>query len=232
MPWITLHNKRRVKIDRHGRIVQGIAREARGVHVRDISPFMAEYRDLEASACDSTGEYQYTRRKNGAEILRDRNGRTLPARFPRKEIAIEALLDANPELYDFVQYNWGSDSQAFKQWITHNQRGPKPQSSIGDGRFDPINVRFNLRGHHRCGSLLEALYITIPQSHRWEDITPDQLWPLEEVVGFRITPPLEALRLPITREMVTTCQIERKERKADLLERARHGRLPPKNVPF
>ena len=232
MPWITLRNKRRVKIDRQGRIVQGVARDAKGVHVRDLVPFMSEYRDLEQGGCDVAGDYLYEKRRDGSEILRDRLGRALPARFPRKKVAIEALLVANPELFDFVQTNWGSDSQAYKQWISRGQRGSKPQAAAGDGRFDPINVRFNLTKHRRCGSLLEALYVTIPSSYRWEDINPDQLWPLEEVVGFHIEPPMEAIRLPLTRETVETCQVERKERKADLFDRARHGRLAPKDVPF
>ena len=233
MPWITLRNKRRVKIDRQGRIVQGIAKDAKGVHVRDLSPFMDEYRDIEGADCSHTGDFDYETRKNGTEILRDaRTHQAIPARFPRKEVAIEALLDANPELYEFVQLNWGSDSQEYERWMENHRRGQKPQLMPGDGRFDAINTRFNLTGPHRCSSMLEALYLTIPSTGLWEDLDPGRLWPLEEVTGLHLEPPMRSMQLPLVREMVTTCKVEHDERKKDLLDRAKSGRLSPRNVPF
>jgi len=231
--WVTLRNGRRVQIDEHGRILKGISKEARGVHVRDLVPFMAETRELAGTDCSvGEGGVRYRRCRGGAEILRDGQGRPIRARFASKKEAVAALLNANPQLYEFVQQNWGSDSQAFKDWLRRGQRGPKPQLGPGDGRFDPINVRFGLEGYRRCSSFLEALYVTIPSTCRWEDITPDRLWPLAECVGFELQPPEESLRLPIAREATTECEDEKKSRHDDLIGRARGGRLPPRDVPF
>lgn len=231
--WITLRNKRRVQIDSEGRVVKGIARDARGVHVRDLVPFLSEYRELEGTDCSlGEGGTRYEKRRGGAEILRDRSGRPVRARFATKETAIEALLVANPQLFDFVQSNWGSDSQAFKSWLKNGQRGPKPQLGPGDGRFDPINVRYGLTGRRRCSSFLEALYVVIPSTYRWEDITPERLWPLAECVGFDVQPPEEALRLPVAREEAAECSEAKHNRHDELIRRAREGRLVPRDVPF
>jgi hypothetical protein len=230
--WVTLRNKRRVQIDENGRIVRGISREARGVHVRDLSPFLHELRDLESADCSrSSGGYAYEERGK-REILRDRSGEAISPRYERKMEAVEALLESNPMLFEFVQENWGNDSQAYRHWLEGGQRGSKPQLGAGDGRFDPINLRFDLRGHRRCSSMLGALVVTIPGTYRWEDITPDRLWPLEEVVGFRISPPEQSLLLPMVREQVKECRAEKLERHDVLLETARHGRLPREDVPF
>jgi hypothetical protein len=80
--------------------------------------------------------------------------------------------------------------------------------------------------------MLDALFVTIPSSRRWEDLTPDQLWPLEECVGFSISPPEASLMRPLVREAVATCRTEKANRREDLVERARSGRLPPRGVPF
>lgn len=230
--WVTLRNKRRVMIDEHGRIVRGIARVAAGVHVRDLPPFMGELRELEATDCArSSGGYSYDDR-GGREVLRDRSGRPVSPRFSRKQEAVEVLLEANPELAEYVQANWGSDSQAYLRWLRGGQRGPKPQVGAGDGRFDPIDASHDLSGHRRCSCVLEALFITIPSSRRWEDITTDRLWPLEESVGFRVSPPEQSLVRPLVREAVGACRAEKAEREEELVRRARRGRLPPRHVPF
>jgi hypothetical protein len=194
---------------------------------------MDEYREIESSDCRHTGEYEFDSRKDGTEILRNsRTHQVIPTRFPRKEVAIEALLEANPGLREFVETNWGSDSQEYERWIRNGRRGSKPRLMPGDGRFDAINTRFNLTGPHRCSSMLEALYLTIPPTNLWEDLDPGRLWPLEEVVGFNLEPPMQSIQRPLVRDMVTTCRIEHDERKKDLLDRAKSGRLPPRNVPF
>jgi hypothetical protein len=230
--WITLGNKRRVMIDESGRIVRGLARIASGVHVRDLSPFLGELRDLDAADCaQNAGGYSYDDR-GGREIVRDGRGRTVSPRFSRKQEAVESLLEQNPALAEYVQANWGSDSQAYLRWLRGGQRGPKPAIGPGDGRFDPIDVRHGLAGHRRCSCLLDALFVTIPSSRRWEDLTPDQLWPLEECVGFSISPPEASLMRPLVREAVATCRTEKANRREDLVERARSGRLPPRGVPF
>jgi hypothetical protein len=230
--WVTLGNHRRVQIDQRGRLVKGISREARGVHVRDLSTFMGDLRELSNTDCQIAGDYSLRTDRGSRETLRDRRGNVVSPRYLRKDVAIESLCRDNPQLFDFVQQNWGGESQAFLHWLRGRQRGPKPQLSPGDGRFDPINERWNLRGYRRCSSFLEALYITVPSSRRWEDITPDRLWPLEECVGFRLNPPEEAMRLPATRQSVEACQSEKSARHDDLVETARRSRLPPKNVPF
>lgn len=230
--WVTLGNRRRVQIDQQGRLVKGISRDARGVHVRDLPAFMGMHRELSAVDCEGrSGDYQL-RNQGLREILRDRQGAVISPRYSRKDEAIEALCRDNPRLLDFIQENWGGDSQAFAHWLQGSQRGPKPQLAPGDGRFDPINERWNLRGYRRCSSFLEALYITIPSSRRWEDITPDRLWPLEECVGFQLNPPEESMRLPVTRQAVEACHAEKDERMEDLLESAHRSRLAPKDVPF
>jgi hypothetical protein len=230
--WITLSNRRRVQVDERGRIVKGISRDARGVHVRDLPAFMGEHRELTGTDCQRGADYSLRTDRARRETLRDRQGRVVSPRYQRKDEAIEALFRANPPLLDFVQANWGSDSQAYQQWLRGGMRGPKPQLMAGDGRFDPINVRWNLRGPRRCSSFLEALYVTVPSTYRWEDITPDRLWPLEECVGFRLDPPEEAVLRPAVRQAVEACQSEKEERLGDLLATSRRSRLRPRNVPF
>jgi len=100
------------------------------------------------------------------------------------------------------------------------------------GRFDPINVLHDLRGYRRCSSYLEALYVTIPSSRLWEDLTADRLAPLEECVGFKIEPPAESVLRPLVREAVDECQVEKTGRRSDLVRRARAGRLSRTDVPF
>lgn len=194
---------------------------------------MHDLRELNRSDCSlNVGGYSYE--DHGIrEVVRNRaTGRTVSTRYGKKMDAVEALLAANPTLHDFVQANWGSDSQQYKQWLAGGQRGSKPQLGPGDGRFDAINVAFDLRGGRRCSSMLEALFVTIPSSGRWEDITPERLWPLEECVGFRISPPEEALLRPLVRENVRECREVKAERLSNLLTMARGGRLPREDVPF
>jgi hypothetical protein len=230
--WVTLRNHRRVQIDERGRVVRGLPRAAAGVHVRDISSFMGELRELEAADCSrSAGEYAYDDR-GGREVLRDRRGRAVSPRFSRVQEAVLALLEANPRLAEHVQENWGNDSQAYFLWLRGGRRGPKPTRSREDGRFDPVDELHGLAGRRRCSSILEAVYVVMPASRLWEDITPDRLWPLEESVGFPISPPEEALVRPVVREAVETCRTEKTYRTEDLVHRARTGRLPPRGVPF
>jgi hypothetical protein len=228
MRWVTLGNHRKVALDDNGRVVRGLPQDARGVHVRDLSPFMREYRELASANCslepDPEGR-RYQRTSGGREVLRGRGGEVLPARFETRDEALEALLRDNPRLENFVQDNWGNDSQAYKKWVLGGRRGGKPQLGHGDGRFDPINVSHNLTGTRRCSSYLEALYVSMPTSRRWEDLTPDQLWPLSECVGFEVYPPSEACRLPNAREARETCEVEKAARTEDLLDRAKRGRL-------
>lgn len=126
MRWVTLGNHRRVALDDDGRVVRGLPHDARGVHVRDLSPFMREYRDLTSADCSrSTEGKQYRRTPGSREVLRGRGGEVMPARFESKDEALEALLRDNPLLERFVQDNWGSDSQAYKNWVLGGRRGPK-----------------------------------------------------------------------------------------------------------
>lgn len=231
--WITLSNRRRVQVDEDGRLVKGLCRDARGVHVRDLSPFMSRERDLMVSDCSRQGDVVLEERRDGSTRFRDRAGRPISPRFASKEEGVRALLEANPALQDHVQANWGTESQLYHAWVRSGRRGKKPPPLPGDGRFDPINVRLDLRGGRRVSSILEALYASVPDSRRWEDFTEDLLWPLEESVGFRLELPAETVLLASTRESVKTCREAKQEARDDLLERARSGRLvPDEEIPF
>jgi hypothetical protein len=231
--WVTLSNRRRVQIDKDGRIVKGIHLDARGVHVRDLPAFMSRERDLLASDCSRQGALVVETRSDGSTRFRDRSGRAVSPRFATKEVGVTSLLEANPELQEFAQANWGSDSQHYHEWVRSGRRGPKPRPLPGDGRFDPISERLNLRGSRRVASILEALYASVPESRRWEDFTPDLLWPLEECVGFRLDLPEETVLLATSREAVTSCRSARQDAREDLLARVRSGRLvADEEIPF
>jgi len=129
-----------------------------------------------------------------------------PQTFRRKREATRALLDANPELLQLVESDCGSDCTAYQAWVGHGRRGPKPRWRPGDGRFDALNERFDLRTPGRkVASWREALDITAPSSRRWEDFD-GRLGVLEEATGLRLAGPARTEAIGRARANASRCQ--------------------------
>lgn len=213
--WRTLHNGRRVKLDGEGRIVAGLPSRFHGVHVRDLSELTRKEREISATDCDQSCT-------------------SCPATFADKATAVAALLDANPDLRQLLDSDGGAGSKAYREWVRRGRRGSKPGAAKGDGRFDALNERWELRGFRRVGSWLEAIYVTVPTSKRWADLGK-RLPVLAEATGFEIHQPSEALRLDVSALDADQCR-EAVDRALDeLFASATGGRLtdaPPAEVPF
>lgn len=129
-----------------------------------------------------------------------------PQTFRRKKEATRALLDANPELLQLVESDCGHDCTAYLAWTGHGRRGPKPRRRKGDGRFDPLNERFDLRTPGRqVASWREALDVTAPTSRRWEDFEP-RIAVLEEATGLRLAGPARTEAIARARAAARQCQ--------------------------
>lgn len=213
--WRTLHNGRRVKLDSEGRILAGLPSKFHGVHVRDVSELARKEREISATDCDESCS-------------------SCPKTFGDKNTAVAALLDANPELRQLLDSDGGAGSKAYREWVRRGRRGSKPALAKGDGRFDALNERWELRGFRRVGSWLEAIYVTVPTSKRWADLGK-RLPVLSEATGFEIHQPSEALRLDVSALDADQCR-EAVDRALDELFRsATDGRLtdaPSPSVPF
>jgi hypothetical protein len=99
------------------------------------------------------------------------------------------LLEANPNLVDFLEAECSHDCDTYRAWLRGGRRGPKPKWHKGDGRFDAINERFERRSAGRkVASWIEAVYVTPPPSHEWDDF-PERLEVLEEATGLRLNLP-------------------------------------------
>ena len=133
-----------------------------------------------------------------------------PRTFARKREAVRALLDANPELLHLVESDCGHDCTAFVAWEKRGRRGPKPRRAPGDGRFDPLNERWERRTPGReVASWREALAVTAPSSRHWEDFG-DRVPVLEEATGFPVNLPDRAEAIGRARESAGRCRdIER-----------------------
>lgn len=183
-PWITLRrrsktgHRQRVFIDDDGRIELGLPDKYRGIRIGDLTKVGRQVRHMKKRAG----------RARRALTSRSRE------RFRSKDVAVKALLDANPQLHDFVQAEWGQSSQEYLHWLKRGRRGVKPQLGSYDGRFDAINYGHDLHGPKAVGSWLEALYATAPTSGRWEDFG-ERLPALEEATGLRLELPDQAARL-------------------------------------
>jgi len=207
--WVTLSNHRRVLLDGDGRVARGLPQLFQQVHVRDLSALSRGVRQTEqdAQSCE--------------RAARRRNPRT----FRTSEEAVRALLDVNPELVDFLESECAKQCDAYRAWIRRGRRGPKPVRHISDGRFDPIEIALELRGTRRISSWLEALYVVVPPSRRWEDFN-QRLQHLADATGLRLALPDPAERLRFASGEVEHCQTVADQRIQKLIELARATRLP------
>lgn len=129
-----------------------------------------------------------------------------PQTFRRKREATRALLDANPELLQLVESDCGHDCTAYQAWVAHGRRGPKPRRRPGDGRFDALNERLELRTPGRqVASWREALDVTAPSSRRWEDFD-GRIGVLEEATGLRLAGPARTEAIGRARALARECQ--------------------------
>jgi hypothetical protein len=129
-----------------------------------------------------------------------------PQTFRKKADATRALLDANPELLYLVESDCGRDCTAYKAWTAHGRRGPKPRRRPGDGRFDALNERLELRTPGRqVASWREALDVTAPPSRRWADFG-GRLEALEETTGLRLAAPPRTEAITLARALAEDCR--------------------------
>lgn len=129
-----------------------------------------------------------------------------PTTFKLKAEAVRGLLDVNPELMNLVESDCGHDCAAYVTWANGGRRGPKPRARKGDGRFDPLNERWERRTPGRkVASWKEALAVTAPSSRRWADFA-ERLPVLEEAVGFRLNLPERTERATMAQAAGSRCQ--------------------------
>lgn len=129
-----------------------------------------------------------------------------PQTFRRKREATRALLDANPELLQLVESDCGQDCKRYAAWSDGGRRGPKPRARAGDGRFDALNERLELRTPARkVASWREAIAVTAPSSRRWEDFD-GRIEVLEEATGLRLSGPERTEAIARARALAGECQ--------------------------
>ena len=205
--WITLRNKRRVLIDRQGRIAAGLPDAFAGVDVRDVSPLSRSLKqiDEQSAECETPAAAG-------------------PKTFRTADSAARELVDANPELAELLETDCSHDCERYRAWVRRGRRGPKPLSGPGDGRFDALNERLELKGKRRVSSWLEAVHVTVPPSRRWADFS-DRLPALEEATGLSLNLPAQAEALHLDAGAQSACRDRADEEAADLIARARAGRL-------
>lgn len=203
--WITMRGHA-VLISEEGRIAGGdVPVDWQGIHIHDVSGVSHDVRELEADRdeCETAPKRQT---------------------FASTEIGVSQLLEANPELENFLEVECSNDCDQFRGWIRGGRLGPKPKADPHDGRFDLVNEQFEKRKPgQKVASWLEAVYTTVPKSRRWEDFGP-RLATLSEATGVSINLPPEAERIELHEEDVAECQAAADDRIDNLLTEAREGR--------
>jgi hypothetical protein len=142
-----------------------------------------------------------------AECERSAAREARPQTFRRKAEAVRALLDANPALAELLETDCGRRECAdFTAWERRRRRGPKPRAHPGDGRFDPLNERWERRTPgRRVASWREAVTVTAPSSRRWEDFV-DRVPVLEEATRLRLNLPDRTEAIGRARASADRCQ--------------------------
>lgn len=212
-PTALLRRMRRIGLADDGRVVHGLPDRYRGVHVLDVAPLSREVKKIEQA--------------RQVETKRIRRGK--PRTFTTEE-GVRALLEANPPLVDFLEAECSHDCETYRSWVRGGRRGPKPKWHKGDGRFDAINERFERRSSGRkVASWIEAVYVTPPPSHQWDDF-PERLEVLEEATGLRLNlpPPAEARQLADQEaEQLQAAADDRIDALVDLARSSRLSGRPP-----
>jgi hypothetical protein len=211
--WVTLSNHRRVLLDEEGRIVRGLPELFHRVDVRDVSALGARVRETQRDevACERS--------------VRRRHPRT----FRSAEDAVRALLEVNPHLLDFVEVECSYRCDEYRTWVRRGRRGPKP-APTRDGRFDAIEVPLDLKGKRRISSWLEAVFVTVPPSRRWDDFHA-RLQYLADATGLRLALPEPAEQLNLEESEIDHCQSTASQRIQQLVELARAARFPGADTP-
>lgn len=212
-PWVTLKKRlrstgrrQRVFIDDDGRIERGLPEKYHGIYLSDLTEI---------------GRQERAARKRARRQARTLFGRAQET-FRSKDVAVKALLAANPHLQDFMQGEWGRAEEEYRRWRRRGRRGKKPQLALAhDGRLDAINYGFDLHGPRAVGSWLEALYETAPASMRWEEFA-ERLPALEEATGLRLELPAPAERLERRRAERQEFEEGTEQEVEDVYRRARH----------
>jgi hypothetical protein len=219
-PTALLRRVRRIGLADDGRVVHGLPDRYKGVHVLDVAPLSKAVKKIE------TARQQETKRIH----------RGKPRTFTTEE-GVRALLEANPPLVDFLEAECSHDCDTYRAWVRRGRRGPKPKWHPGDGRFDAINERFERRSDGRkVASWIEAVYVTPPPSHKWDDFA-DRLEVLEEATGLRLNLPEPAEARHLADEEAEQLQRAADDRIDALVDLARSSRLsgkPPalEDAPF
>jgi hypothetical protein len=206
--WVTLKNHRRVGLNAEGRVVAGLPEDFHGVHVGDVSPVSLGLRAIERGGRDCKA------------IVRSGARRT----FKGADAGARELLDANPALAELLESDCSHECIRYRRWVEGGRRGAKPLPGPGDGRFDALNERLELKGRRRVASWLEAVHVTVPPSRRWADFA-DRLPALEEATGLRLELPSAAEAGARAGEGMKACDDRADELAAELLAQARAGRI-------
>jgi hypothetical protein len=212
--WVTLSNHRRVLIDEEGRILRGLPEMFERVDVRDVSALGKGVRGAERDeqTCEATARRRH------------------PRTFRTTEDAVRALLEVNPQLVDFLEMECSRTCDQYATWVRRGRRGPKPLPIYGDGRFDAIEVPLELDGKRQISSWLEAVYVTVPPSRRWEDFH-ERLQYLADATSLRLALPDPAERLHLESTEAERCRSAANQRIQELIELARAARLPGAEPP-
>jgi hypothetical protein len=204
--WVTIPSGRKILLSDEGRILAGkLPREWQGVHVQDLAELSRQLREAEAACAGMK--------------------RRLPETFPTPSHAVKALLDANPNLVDFLEHECSWDCKRWRDWNRGGRRGPKPtRLHPGDGRFDAINERLEKRGARAVASWIEGVYAIVPPSRRWADFA-DTLPVLMEATGLDLMLPGPAEQLALAALSARECEDAVDDALARILDAAKRSRL-------
>lgn len=212
---------RRVYVDKQGKLARGWPPAWPGTRLPHVRELGRDWRQIERTERDC---------ETAAGVRRAR-------RFRSSEAAVAELLDANPELFDFLQAEGHTRTDmAYLDWLERRRRsarhervtvGRKPELAAGDGRFDAINELLDLKGKRRVSSWQEAVRVVMPPSRRWRDVA-GRLPALEDATGLRLNLPGPAEQLERARAGLGDCLNRADEGFDQVVGRARAARGAPR----